>query len=52
MPPECLVAQGPQAPHLIPPSQRLAMTPLQKDEVMRSVSEVRQAGISKAAQVC
>ena len=48
MPPERLVAQGPRAPHLVPPSQRLARAPLQKDEVDASVSELGRLGITRA----
>jgi len=36
---------SPQAPHLVPPHERLMRTPLQLHEVMGSVSAIWGAGI-------
>ena len=49
VPPECLVAQGPQAPHLIPPHERLMRTPLSGRGGL-SVGQVWEAGIKIGLQ--
>ena len=49
VPPECLVAQGPQAPHPVPPHERLMRTPLSGRGGL-SVGQVWEAGIKIGLQ--